>query len=129
MRRDPHGSVKQIHNEKLEDGDEERPSAFSKIMLKQTDSGIQQFVVKLLSGSCLLHLPVKIADILARLFYDSGIVVILRSLMRGVCWSAIRIASIPVGRCGVRRERLKRRHTMIDPEKRYLKHPWRLQPP
>jgi len=42
LRRDPHGSVKQIHNEELEDGDEERPSAFSKIMLKQTDSGIQQ---------------------------------------------------------------------------------------
>jgi hypothetical protein len=26
----------------LEDGDKERPSAFPKIMLKQTDSGIQQ---------------------------------------------------------------------------------------
>jgi len=42
LRRDPHGSVKQIHNEELEDGDEERPSAFSKIMLKQTDSGIRR---------------------------------------------------------------------------------------
>src|ERR1700730_9512006 len=40
--RDPHGSVKQIHHEELEDGDKERPSAFPKIMLKQTDSGIQQ---------------------------------------------------------------------------------------
>jgi hypothetical protein len=34
--------VKQIHHEELEDGDKERPSAFPKIMLKQTDSGIQQ---------------------------------------------------------------------------------------
>src|SRR5271163_2973867 len=42
LRRDPHGSVKQIHHEKLEDGDKERPSAFPQIMLKQTDSGIQQ---------------------------------------------------------------------------------------
>ena len=33
LRRDPHGSVKQIHHEELEDGDKERPSAFSKIML------------------------------------------------------------------------------------------------
>ncbi len=41
LRRDPHGSVKQIHHEELEDGDKERPSAFPKIMLKQTDSGIQ----------------------------------------------------------------------------------------
>jgi hypothetical protein len=41
LRRDPHGSVKQIHHEELEDGDKERPSAFSKIMLKQTDPGIQ----------------------------------------------------------------------------------------
>src|ERR1700736_4674590 len=40
--RDPHGSVKQNHHEELEDGDKERPSAFPKIMLKQTDSGIQQ---------------------------------------------------------------------------------------
>ena len=40
--RNPHGSVKQIHNEELEDGDKERPSAFPKIMLKQTDPGIQQ---------------------------------------------------------------------------------------
>ena len=42
LRRDPHGSVKQIHHEELEDGDKERPSAFPEIMLKQTDSGIQQ---------------------------------------------------------------------------------------
>ena len=41
LRRDPHGSVKQIHHEELEDGEKERPSAFPKIMLKQTDSGIQ----------------------------------------------------------------------------------------
>jgi hypothetical protein len=41
LRRDPNGSVKQIHHEELEDGDKERPSAFSKIMLQQTDSGIQ----------------------------------------------------------------------------------------
>ena len=41
-RRDPHGSVKQVHHEKLEGGDEEWPSAFSRIMLKQADSGIQQ---------------------------------------------------------------------------------------
>jgi hypothetical protein len=41
-RRDPHESVKQIHHEELEDGDKERPSAFPKILLKQTDSGIQQ---------------------------------------------------------------------------------------
>ena len=40
--RDPHGSVKQIHHEELEDGDKERPGAFPRIMLKQTDSGIQQ---------------------------------------------------------------------------------------
>jgi hypothetical protein len=42
LRRDPKGSVKQIYREELEDGDKERPSAFPKIMLKQTDSGIQQ---------------------------------------------------------------------------------------
>ena len=36
------GSVKQIHREELEDGDKEQPSAFPKIMLKQTDSSIQQ---------------------------------------------------------------------------------------
>src|SRR5258705_2126839 len=42
LRRDPHGSVKQIHHEELEDGDKERPSGFPKILLKQTDSGIQQ---------------------------------------------------------------------------------------
>jgi len=40
LRRDPHGSVKQIYHEEFEDGDEERPSAFSKIMLEQTYSGI-----------------------------------------------------------------------------------------
>jgi len=34
--------VKQIHHDKLERGDKERSSAFSRIMLKQTDSGIQQ---------------------------------------------------------------------------------------
>jgi hypothetical protein len=34
--------VKQIHHEELENGDKERPSAFPKIMLKQTDSDIQQ---------------------------------------------------------------------------------------
>jgi hypothetical protein len=42
LRRDPQGSVKQIHHEELKGGDKERPSAFPKIMLKQTDSGIQQ---------------------------------------------------------------------------------------
>jgi len=42
LRRDPHGSVKQIHHEELEDGNKERPSEFPQIMLKQTDSGIQQ---------------------------------------------------------------------------------------
>src|SRR5260370_21014913 len=42
LRRDPQGSVKQIHHNELKDGDKERPSAFPKIMLKQTDSGIQQ---------------------------------------------------------------------------------------
>src|ERR1700729_3119733 len=40
--RDPHGSVKQIDHEELEDGNKQRPSAFPQIMLKQTDSGIQQ---------------------------------------------------------------------------------------
>jgi hypothetical protein len=39
--RGPQGSVKQIHHEELEDGEKERPSPFPKIMLKQTDSGIQ----------------------------------------------------------------------------------------
>jgi hypothetical protein len=39
--RDPHGCVKQIHHEELEDGEKERPSPFPKIMLKQTDSDIQ----------------------------------------------------------------------------------------
>src|SRR5271170_2437661 len=42
LQRDPHGSVKQIHREELEDRDKERPSAFPKIMLQQTYSGIQQ---------------------------------------------------------------------------------------
>jgi hypothetical protein len=42
LRRALHGSVKPIHHEELEDGEKERPSAFPKIMLKQTDSGIQQ---------------------------------------------------------------------------------------
>ena len=42
LRPDPHGSVMQIHHEELEGGEKERPSAFPKIMLKQTDSGIQQ---------------------------------------------------------------------------------------
>jgi hypothetical protein len=37
-----HGSVKQVHHEGFEDGDKERPSASPKIMLKQTNSGIQQ---------------------------------------------------------------------------------------
>ena len=40
--RDPHGSVKQINHEELEDGNKERPCAFPQIMLKQTNSGIQQ---------------------------------------------------------------------------------------
>ncbi len=34
LRRDPHGYVKQIHHEELEDGEKERPSAFPKITLK-----------------------------------------------------------------------------------------------
>jgi hypothetical protein len=42
LRRDPLGYVKQIHHEELENSDKERPSTFPKIMLKQTDSGIQQ---------------------------------------------------------------------------------------
>jgi hypothetical protein len=42
LRRSPHGSLKQIHHEEFADGDKERPTASSKIMLKQTDSGIQQ---------------------------------------------------------------------------------------
>jgi hypothetical protein len=41
LRRDPHGYVKQIHHEELEDGEKERPSPFPKITLKQTDSSIQ----------------------------------------------------------------------------------------
>jgi hypothetical protein len=41
LRRDPHGYVKQIHHEELEDGEKERPSPFPKILLKQTDSDIQ----------------------------------------------------------------------------------------
>jgi hypothetical protein len=36
------GPDPEIHHEELEDGDKQRPSAFPKIMLKQTDSGIQQ---------------------------------------------------------------------------------------
>src|SRR5260370_8871373 len=43
LRRNPHGSVKQIHHEELEDSDKERPSPFPKIILKQTDSAIHQF--------------------------------------------------------------------------------------
>src|SRR5690349_25096458 len=42
LRRDPHGSAKQIHDKEVEVGDKERCSAFPKIMLEQTDSGIQQ---------------------------------------------------------------------------------------
>lgn len=42
LRRDPHGSVKQIHQEESGDGDNERPSAFPNIMLNQADPGIQQ---------------------------------------------------------------------------------------
>jgi|HubBroStandDraft_6_1064221.scaffolds.fasta_scaffold570052_2 hypothetical protein len=42
LRRDSRGSVKQIHHEELEDSDKEWPSAFPKIVLKQTDSGVQQ---------------------------------------------------------------------------------------
>jgi hypothetical protein len=38
LRRDPHGSVKQIHHEELEDGEKERPGAFPQIMLKQTET-------------------------------------------------------------------------------------------
>ena len=34
--------MKQIHHEELEDGDKERSGAFPKIMLKETDSGIQR---------------------------------------------------------------------------------------
>ena len=34
--------VKPIHDEELDDGDEQRPGAFPKVMLKQTDSGIEQ---------------------------------------------------------------------------------------
>ena len=41
LRYAPHGSVKPIHHDELEDGDKERSSAFPKIMLEQTDSGIQ----------------------------------------------------------------------------------------
>jgi hypothetical protein len=42
LRRDLHGSVKQIHHVKLKDSDKERPAAFPRIMFKQTDSDIQQ---------------------------------------------------------------------------------------
>src|SRR4029077_3280755 len=41
LRRDLHGSVKQIQHEDLDDADEERSSKFSGIMLKQADSRIQ----------------------------------------------------------------------------------------
>jgi hypothetical protein len=41
LRRDPNGSVKQIHHKDWRTAIE-RPSAFPKIMRKQTDSGIQQ---------------------------------------------------------------------------------------
>jgi hypothetical protein len=34
--------LKQIHDEELEDSNKKRPSAFPKIMLKKTDSGIEQ---------------------------------------------------------------------------------------
>jgi hypothetical protein len=34
LRLDPHGSVKQIHREELEDGNKEWPSEFPEIMLK-----------------------------------------------------------------------------------------------
>jgi hypothetical protein len=34
--------VKQIHHEELEDGDKEWRSEFPKVILKQTDSGIQR---------------------------------------------------------------------------------------
>ena len=42
LRGDPHGFVKQIHHRKLENGDKMRPGGFATIMLKQTDTGIQQ---------------------------------------------------------------------------------------
>src|SRR5580658_9863674 len=42
LRVDPHGFVKQIRHEALEDSDKERPSAFPRIVLIQPDSGIQQ---------------------------------------------------------------------------------------
>lgn len=42
MRCDPHGFVKHIQHAELEDGEKERPGEFSKIMRKQTDSGIQE---------------------------------------------------------------------------------------
>ena len=42
LRHNPHRSVKQNHNEQLEGGNKERPSAFSEIMLEEADSGIQQ---------------------------------------------------------------------------------------
>src|SRR5258708_4047157 len=42
LRRDSHGSVKQVHHKELKDGEKERPSEFPQIMLKQTYSGIQQ---------------------------------------------------------------------------------------
>jgi hypothetical protein len=33
LRRDPHGSVKQIHHEELKGGEKERPGAFPQIIL------------------------------------------------------------------------------------------------
>src|ERR1700733_8887712 len=42
LRADPHGFLKQIHHEELEDSDKKRPSAFPWIMLEQTNSSIQQ---------------------------------------------------------------------------------------
>src|SRR5580698_6783888 len=42
LRGDPHGFVKRIHHKKLENGDKKRSGGFATIMLKQTDSGIQQ---------------------------------------------------------------------------------------
>src|SRR5580698_1838135 len=42
LRGDPHGFVKQIHHKKLENGDKKRPGGFARIMLKQTDTGVQQ---------------------------------------------------------------------------------------
>ena len=68
LRRDPRGSVKQIHHEELEDGDKERPSAFPKIMLKQTDSGIQQ-----LHGILQHRLKIGIHQRVGNIGYDDGV--------------------------------------------------------